>query len=92
MRLAQAVAAAAADSGLLLTALYRGRDVYPYPDLADGLRAIRRERTTTMLTLGGLTPDEVPSSLRAAECFLGWHHDRSCLPSRVTVRFQVADQ
>ncbi len=59
MRLAQAVAAVTADTGLLFVGLYRGREVYPYPDIADGLRAMRRERATTMLTLGGLAPDEV---------------------------------
>ncbi len=32
-----------ADTGLLFVGLYRGREVYPYPDLADELRAIRRD-------------------------------------------------
>lgn len=83
MRLAQAVAATAPDSSLLVVGLYRGREVYPCPELADGLRSIRRERATTMMTLGGLTPDEVAELAvrrlghRADEDSVRWMLDRA---------------
>jgi predicted ATPase len=59
IRLLQAIPSRSTDTRLLAVGLYRGREAYPYPELADGLGAIRRERGTTVLRLGGLTPDEV---------------------------------
>ena len=59
MRLLQAVAAAAADSRLLVVGLYRGRAEFPHVELAAALREVLRERATTRLTLAGLTPPEV---------------------------------
>jgi DNA-binding CsgD family transcriptional regulator len=59
MRLLQAVAAAVADSPLLVVGLYRGREAFPYAELAGVLRAVRRERATVHVVLGGLAPPEV---------------------------------
>lgn len=59
MRLLQALAEQCSDHPLLVAGLYRGREAYPYPEVADGLRAIGRERASTALKLGGLTATEV---------------------------------
>jgi hypothetical protein len=59
VRLLQALAAAAADSRLLVVGLYRSRETFRYAELADMLRAIMRERATSLVTLGVLAPAEV---------------------------------
>jgi len=59
MRLPQAVAAAVADSQLLVVGLYRGSEAFPYAELAGVLRAVQRERATAHVVLGGLAPPEV---------------------------------
>jgi predicted ATPase len=59
VRLLQALSAAAADSRLLVVGLYRSRETFRYAELADMLRAIMRERATSLLTLGVLAPTEV---------------------------------
>jgi len=59
VRLLQALATAAADSRLLVVGLYRSRETFRYAELSDVLRAIMRERATSLLTLGVLAPAEV---------------------------------
>lgn len=57
-RLLQAVAAAVADSRLMLVALSRSREAYPHAELAGVLMAIGRERAARQVTLGPLTTEE----------------------------------
>jgi DNA-binding CsgD family transcriptional regulator len=59
VRLLQALAAAAADSRLLVVGLYRGRETFRYAELPDALHAIMRERATSLVGLGVLAPAEV---------------------------------
>lgn len=59
VRLFQYAASAVADTRLLLVGAYRAGEEYAHAGLAQVLPEIRRERTTSQLTLGGLTPFEV---------------------------------
>ena len=59
MRLLQVLASEVAGCRLVVVGLYRTGEVYPHAELARVLRAIRRERSTTGMRLGGLLPGEV---------------------------------
>ena len=76
VRLLQALAAAAADSRLLVVGLYRSRETFRYAELADTLRAIMRERATSLVTLGVLAPAEVAELVARA---LGRRPDETLL-------------
>ncbi|MGI5290258.1 ATP-binding protein [Nonomuraea polychroma] len=63
LRLLHWVASTVADSAMLVVGLYRGREIASYADAAavfeTGLQAMRRERATTQIVLGGLAPGEI---------------------------------
>jgi DNA-binding CsgD family transcriptional regulator len=76
IRLLEAVTAALADSRLLVIGLYRAGDALPHAGPVEALRSLTRERATTRLSLGGLSPAEVAE---LAEHVLGRRPARALL-------------